>query len=105
VSPGSALPPVKLLRKRLDGDGVDAHFASLARHAQAIEIRTKGAVAAHSDATASQLDEVARQLRAGEIVAAQVRFFEDDAWWCDTVVRKGDDFRLVRMKQEEPPEG
>ena len=97
-------PPVKLLRKRLDHAGVDAHLASVASHAQAIEVRTKGAAAAHSDATTAPLDDVARRLKAGELSAVQLRFFQDNVWWCDTIVRKGDDYRLVRMQQEGPPE-
>ncbi len=105
MPPGIPPPAVKLLRKRLDQAGVEAHFAELRRDAQSLEIRIKGAAAAYSEATtAGQLDEVARRLRAGEIIAVQLRFFQDDAWWCDTLVRKGDDFRLVRMRQEDPPD-
>ena len=96
--------PVKLVRKRLDHAGVEAHFAALRRDAQALEIRIKSAVAVNSEATSSDLDEIARRLREGEIVAVQIRFFQEEAWWCDTVVRKGDDYRLVRMQQEDPPE-
>ncbi len=94
--------PVKLLRRRLDLAGVEAHLAVVRSQARAIEIRTKGSVASYSEATPGLLDEIAHRLGTGEIVAVQVRFFQDDAWWCDTVVRKGDDFRLVRMQQEEP---
>ncbi|MCA9677207.1 MAG: hypothetical protein KC464_19435 [Myxococcales bacterium] len=43
-------------------------------------------------------------MTAGELVAVQLRFFLADAWWCDTIVRKGDDFRLVRMQQEDLPD-
>jgi hypothetical protein len=99
------LTPVELRRERLDADGVIAHFASIAGRAQAVEIRTKGAAAALSEAASGGLDDAARRLIAGEIVAVQLRFFEDNAWWCDTVVRKGRDFRLVRMREESPPEG
>ena len=97
------LTPVKLIRKRLDDAGVDLHLAALAKDAQAIEVRVKGAVAAHSETSASDLADLARRLKAGELVAVQVRFFQDGVWWCDTIVRKGDDFRLVRMQQEELP--
>jgi len=98
--------PIKLLRKRLDAPGLVAHLGVLAAEAQAIEIRIKGAVGAYSaDATAEHLDELGRRLVAGEIVAVQLRFFQDDDWWCDTLMRAGDDFRLVRMRQGEPPAG
>jgi hypothetical protein len=36
-------------------------------------------------------------------LAVQLRFCQDGVWWCDTVVRKGDTYRLVRMEQELPP--
>ena len=35
----------------------------------------------------------------GEIVAIQIRFFQDDDWWSDTVMRADDGFRLVRMRE------
>lgn len=94
--------PVKLVRKRLDDAGVAAHFKWLASQAQAIEIRIKGAVAGYSEATTEQLEDAGRRLRAGEIVAVQIRFLQGDDWWCDTLMRAGESFRLVRMRQEDP---
>lgn len=94
--------PVKLVRKRLDDAGVAAHFEWLASQAQAIEIRIKGAVAGYSEATTEQLEDAGRRLRAGEIVAVQIRFLQGDDWWCDTLMRAGESFRLVRMRQEDP---
>jgi FtsP/CotA-like multicopper oxidase with cupredoxin domain len=94
--------PLKLVRKRLDAAGVDAHLAAVVGRAQAIEIRIKDAAAYHSEGTAEQLQEAGRRLRAGEIAAVQLRYFQDDVWWCDTVMRRGDSFRLVRMQQDEP---
>ncbi|MGE5186726.1 MAG: hypothetical protein ACM31C_31950 [Acidobacteriota bacterium] len=95
--------PVKLVRKRLDADEVAAHLRSLAEHAQQIEIRIKGAIDRYSDATTDALDEVGRRLVAGEIVAIQIRFFQDDAWWTDTVMRAAEGFRLVRMREDVAP--
>ena len=92
--------PVKLLRKRLDDAGVAAHFDWLATEAREIEIRIKGQAASQSDAATESLAEVGRRLRAGEIVAVQIRFFQGEAWWCDTLMRAGDSFRLVRMREE-----
>ncbi len=91
--------PIKLVRKRLDDAGVIAHFAALARDAEAIELRVKDAVAHYSDATAGELDEACRRLRNGELMAVQVRFCQDGVWWCDTIMRATDDYRLVRMHQ------
>ncbi len=97
-----ATKPIKLVRKRLDDAGVAAHFEWLATEAQAIEIRIKGVPAGHSDAATTSLDEAGRRLRSGEVVAVQIRFFQGDAWWCDTVMRARDGFRLVRMRQVDP---
>jgi hypothetical protein len=91
--------PIKLVRKRLDDAGVEAHIDALAAGAQAIEVRIKDAAATYSSATAGELVDAGRRLRAGEIAAIQIRFFQDDAWWCDTVMRVRDDYRLVRMRQ------
>ena len=91
--------PVKLVRKRLDAVGVVAHFRALAATAQQIEIRIKGSATRHSDATTESLEEVARRLLAGEIAAVQIRFFELDDWWSDTVMQANDGFRLVRMRE------
>ena len=91
--------PVKLVRERLDAEGVAAHLRGLAEHAREIEIRVKGGSARHSDATVDSLDEVGRRLVAGELVAIEIRFFQDDDWWSDTVMAAKSGFRLVRMRE------
>jgi len=101
-------PPPKLVRKRLDEAGVAAHFRELAEHAQGVEVRVKEAAARQSDASKDGLEELGRRLVAGELIAVQVWFFQDDSWWCDTVMRahegaRDHGFRLVRMQGEEPP--
>lgn len=92
--------PVKLVRKRLDALQLAAHLRSLAASAQHVELRVKGAVARYSDATTDSLEEVGRRLVAGELVAVQIRFFENDDWWTDTLMQAKDGFRLVRMREE-----
>lgn len=91
--------PIKLDRKRLDDAGVATHLEALAASAEAIEIRVKGGATDYSDAAGPELAEVARRLLAGEVLAVQVRFFADGDWWCDTITRRGDTYRLVRMRQ------
>ena len=92
--------PVKLLRKRLDAAGVLAHLRALAASARDLEIRTKEEVAVHSNAAADGLDVVGRKLIAGELAAVQVRYFQDDGWWTDTLMHASDgSFRIVRMRQ------
>jgi len=93
------LAPVKLVRARLDAEGLAAHLRGLAETASQLELRVKDAVGRHSDATTAPLDEVGRRLLAGEIVAVQIRFFEHDDWWSDTLMRVRDSYRLVRMRE------
>ena len=91
--------PVKLVRKRLDSDELASHLRSLAAHATEIEIRVMGVVARSSDSTTDSLDVVGRKLVTGEIAAVQIRFFENDDWWSDTLLRAKNGFRLVRMRE------
>lgn len=91
--------PTKLVRKRLDDAGVEAHFAEVAAQGQALELRVKDAAAHYSSATAEQLHDAGLRLRQGAIAAVQLRFFRDGDWWCDTVMRAADGYRLVRMRQ------
>lgn len=90
--------PVKLLRKRLDAAAVEAHLRDLAARASEVEIRVKTAAAGYSDAANDALDVLGRRLVAGVLVAVQIRYFADGQWWTDTLMRAGDDFRLVRMQ-------
>jgi hypothetical protein len=95
--------PVKLLRKRLDADALRLHLRALADHAPSLEIRIKTVAAGQSEPTADSLDVIERRLLAGELVAVQIRFYQDDHWWSDTVMAAKDGFRLVRMREEQPP--
>jgi len=91
--------PVKLVRKRLDAVELEAHLRSLAATAQHLEVRVKGAVAHYSDATTDSLEDLGRRLVAGDIVAVQIRFFEHDDWWSETLMQAKDGYRLVRMRE------
>ena len=95
------IPLPKLIRRRLDGEAVRAHFQSLAADATQIEVRAKPAFGAHSSTDSIRIDDAARMLISGSIVAVQVRFRQDEAWWCDTIQTGGDGFRLIRMRQGE----
>ncbi len=87
----------KLVRERLDADEVVAHLRELAATARDVETRVKGT--GYSDATTDPLEVLAQRLVAGEIAAVQIRFSRDGQWWSDTLLRKGDSFRLVRMRE------
>jgi len=104
MSPPFDPSPVKLVRKRLEADDLEPHLRALAAEARAVEVRIKGQRAHQSDATTESLEALARRLVAGEIVAVQVRFELADGWWADTLMRAEKGFRLVRMKEELPPD-
>ncbi len=92
-------PPVKLVRKRLDAAGVAEHLRDLAARGTQLEVRTKDDAARMSGATSESLDVLASRLVAGEVAGLQIRFFADDAWWSDTVLRAKAGFLLVRMRE------
>ncbi len=93
----------KLLRKRLDGAAVAEHLNQISVHARSLDIRVKDTATHYSAAAAAQLVEVTQQLVAGNLAGIQVRYQRDGAWWCDTVTRAGDVFRLVRARQVDQP--
>jgi len=90
--------PTKLVRQRLDLAGVDDYFAGLTR-AEELEIRTKGAAESRSEAAPTVLEDARRMLASGEVLAVQLRYFQDQAWWCDTIMSARGSYRLVRMQQ------
>ena len=96
-TPGSRL--AKLSHQRLDANGVAAHLRDLAARAQHLEVRIQSASARQSDATTESLDEIGRRFLAGEIAGIQIRFADGDDWWCDTLRRAKDSYRLVRMRE------
>lgn len=91
--------PAKLLRERLDADGVAAYLRDLAARAPDLEVRIQSANARQSDASTESLEGIGRKLVAGEIAGIQIRFAEGDGWWCDTLRRAKDGYRLVRMRE------
>ena len=91
--------PAKLSHQRLDAAGVAAHLRELAARAPGLEVRIQSTNARQSDATTESLDEIGRRFLAGEIAGIQIRFAEGDGWWCDTLRRVKDSYRLVRMRE------
>ncbi len=87
----------------MDLAGVAAHFDALARRASIVEVRVKQAPTQRSEPGPVGLQEAMKQLLEREVMAVQVRFSDEDAWWCDTITREGASFRLVRIRQELPP--
>ncbi len=91
--------PARLVRERLDAAAVQQHLETLATTATQVEVRVKDAVARISEATTESLAEVGRRFVAGKIVAVQIRFFEHDDWWSETLMPGKTGYRLVRMRE------
>lgn len=75
---------------------VDALFTDLAALATVEEVQLKGGAEAHARGAAVDLDVARRALVAGEVAGVQIRYHHDGARWCDTLLRAGDEVRVVR---------
>ncbi|MBV8757404.1 MAG: hypothetical protein JO257_09025 [Deltaproteobacteria bacterium] len=84
--------------QRLDATAVLEHVRALAQRATQIAASIQRADATF-EPTGEPLDQLARRLVAGEIVGLQLRFFLDDAWCRDTLLRAPESFRLVRVRE------
>ena len=97
TTPGAR--PAKLSHQRLDADRVAAHLRDLAARGPGLEVRIQSANARQSDTTTESLEEIGRRFLAGEIAGIQIRFADGDGWWCDTLRRAKNGYRLVRMRE------
>ena len=65
-------------------------------------VAVKAAAEARAEVTPADLPAVMAQLAAGTIVGVQVRYTFDERAWCDTVMRQGKKFRLIRSDVTHP---
>jgi hypothetical protein len=70
---------------------------------QVLEVRLKGVVDGHAEATTVDLATARNALAAGTALAVQVRYLHRGRPWCDTLVRSGEGVRLVRIEIPTPP--
>jgi hypothetical protein len=77
--------------------GVDDLFADLAALAQVDEILVRDQGAVRATAAPPELGPARRALREGRAAALQIRYRHEGTAWCDTLLRAGDEVRLVRV--------
>src|SRR5690606_27147520 len=86
---------------QLDARGLAELLGDLELAARVTEIRTKGGPALHSGASCQSIRELADQLRARAIVAAQVHYEHRGMAWVDTLMvgaPASAGYRLVRAR-------
>jgi hypothetical protein len=98
VSEGSPAPsPPALSETELDRGEVRALLDALAAEARIEQIRLRGPARQRSE-QALTLQDAERALFAGESSAVQIVYRFAGAAFCDTLLRRGERFRLVRAE-------
>ena len=101
-------PPLMSLREGvLDRPALERLFADLNALASITDIRLKGHATSHSLNDQVTLEHALAALISGQIVAVQLRYQHDGRAWCDTALRDGVGFRLIRAlasKPDRPPD-
>jgi hypothetical protein len=88
-------PPAALSETELRPDEVRALLAALTAKARIEQIRLRGPAGQRSE-QALTLPDAERALFAGEASAVQILYRFAGAAFCDTLLRRGEHFRLVR---------
>jgi hypothetical protein len=63
-------------------------------------VRVKAERGARSTAAPADAEAAIASLIGGEVVAVQLRYHDGEAAWSDTAMRRGDSFRLVRLRAD-----
>lgn len=82
-------PLPEILVARVAPTQLDAYFAELSEHASSLKILVRGA-------PASTLEQLREGLANATIASAQLRYVRDDLPRIDTLLRRGDEFDIVR---------
>lgn len=96
-------PPLELPdvhKATLDADGLAALFADLAALPGAVEVRLKAAPTQRAEDAGTALERAHGLLRDGLVRGVQLIYAFDGQVWCDTLLRRGDGFALVRMAEQ-----
>ena len=91
-------PTPELFEGDLDDARLRELFTDLASCAEIRHIRMRGSDAATTPTPT--LDEARDLLLADRVKAVQIVYRFEDGEWCDTLMRRDDAVRLVRVRQE-----
>jgi ferredoxin-type protein NapG len=89
----------------LDGAGLRALFRDLSAAAQITQVRCKQAPGQRAEPAARTAEEALALILAGHVRGVQVRYRYEEQDWCDTVLAKGDGYRVVRVAAPVTPSG
>jgi hypothetical protein len=95
----------ELQQSDLDDAALSALVTDLLALATLHEVRVKGAGERHADAAPLDLRAAIGRLRAGEVLAVQVRYGYAERAWIDTLTRTRDGVRLIRIEAPSGPAG
>ncbi len=85
----------------LDAPTLAALFDDLERHAEVLDVITKGGPVQQTSAANMPLRVAQTLLLTGGIRGVQIRYIWDGAEWRDTLLATREGVRLVRMKRQE----
>src|SRR5208282_6032661 len=86
----------------LDADDLHALFGDIAERATVTGIVTKGGELQRAVADPITLEQAHSRLVTRVVHGVQVRYLFDGREWCDTLLRDGEQVRLVRMELPHP---
>jgi len=100
------LPLPDLQDAILDPTTLDRLLTDLALMASEVTVRLKTGAEVLSGEESPTLEAAAAALRNGRVLGIQIRYCYAEASWCDTLLRVGQNVRLVRMQlPADPPSG
>lgn len=89
------LPEVQ--QSPIDTATLDALVSDVQQFGKDIEVIPKGKQRGYVSEASINLADAVSQLRAGDLIAFQVRYDFDSQRWCDTIQRSGEVIRLTRI--------
>lgn len=92
----------ELLDDVLDDDTCWHLFSDIANFGTDVRITVKGGRRDHGEVVPITVGEAHELLRYNEVLAIQLRYRYQGCLWCDTVMRKGHQYRIVRIQSVSP---
>ncbi len=94
------IPLPELWQGELDHQQLQQYADDLEKHAEIFSIQIKQSVHQMVTSEPGYLKASVASIEAGEIFAVQIRYGYEGREWCDTVMKRGNVTKLVRMSQE-----
>lgn len=95
---GDEVPLPEVQDAVLDEAFVARLFADVGACTELRSVTTKGGPELRTDGAGTTLAAAHEALRAGVVVGVQLRYVHEGRAWCDTILRRPDGFRVVRIE-------